>query len=139
MEEQLCYVAEILRILQSAHVSLMLLECNFYHTTDTYLKLIVKRKRLASEDCVIKSLKEASPLRNKRELQFFLGLRTVYCRFVRNFCAYQKPTERYAAKEIPGSFRQIFCQTIWLLWKAYHCLSKYSNITSPTTTPAIFD
>lgn len=85
VEEHLPHVAGILRIRQSAHVSIKLLKRKFIRTTVTYLGHVVKPGRLEIKSCAAMSSKEALPLRKKRELCTFLRLCNVYCRFLHNF------------------------------------------------------
>lgn len=56
VEEHLCHVAEIIRILESAHVLLKLSKCEFFRTKATNLGYAVKLWKLETEDCAMKSL-----------------------------------------------------------------------------------
>jgi len=84
--EHVEHLREVFTALAKAGVSLKAKKCHLFREEVEYLGHIVGRGELKVQDKNIRGLREASPLRCKKDLRsFFLGMCNVYRRFVKDY------------------------------------------------------
>lgn len=104
VEVHLQHVADFLRVVADAIVSLKLSKCEFIRTTFTYLGHVFEPIWLEIEACASSSLKKSLLPRNWRELRSFIGPCVVYRRFIYNFAHITGPLNEFLRKGSLESF-----------------------------------
>jgi len=99
--EYLEHLREIITALRGAGVSLKAKKCHLFQEEVEYLGHIVSRGELKVQDRNIRGLKEASPLRCKKDLRSFLGMCNVYRRCVKDFAQVARPSAATTSSKRP--------------------------------------
>lgn len=100
-EEHLAHLDEIFGLLARAGVSLKATKCFLFHEEVEYLGHIVGRGHVRVNDKNLVGLREARTPRTKRDLRSFLGMCTVYRRFVRDYAKVARPLLALTSSKVP--------------------------------------
>ena len=84
-ESHIRHVEQVLNVLKDAGVSLKLKKCSFFGDRVKYLGHVIRPGSLEIDKTVTAALTQAKQPRTQTEVKSFLGLSTVYRRFVTNF------------------------------------------------------
>lgn len=103
VEKHLGHVDNMSASLKHAGITLKI-KCNFFSTNVEYLGHVVKFEKLKTDHAHSKSVKNALSPTNKSESRSFLGLCSVYCRFVGSFVHKSGFLYRFLHKPNPKTF-----------------------------------
>lgn len=102
--EQLTHVKLFLRLLQHASVTLKLKNCSFFQpSADCVVHVVLLGERRVAKTTTT-AIRKAGPPRTYMELRSFLGLCTVYHRFVPGFAKIADPLNEMLKKGTPSKF-----------------------------------
>eukprot|EP00170_Pyropia_yezoensis_P004723 contig_19176_g4737 len=90
-EEHLAHLEEVFELLSEAGVSLKATKCHLFQYEVEYLGHIVGKGQLRVNEKNLVGLRQAKAPRTKKDLRSFLGMCSVYCRFVRDNAKVARP------------------------------------------------
>jgi len=95
------HLREVLLLLEEAGVSLKPSKCHLFQQEVEYMGHVVRPGQVLVNQKNIKSLAQALPPRNQPELKSFLGMCSVYRRFIKDNAHIAKPLTKLTSKKLP--------------------------------------
>ena len=99
--EHVEHLREVFAAIRGAGVSLKAKKCHLFQEEVEYLGHIVGWGQLKVRNKNIRGIKEASPLRCKKDLGSFLGMCNVYWRFVKDYAQVARPLAAMISSKRP--------------------------------------
>lgn len=101
-DEHMAHLSHVLGLLKDANISLKLKKCAFAKQEVQYLGHMIKPGHLEMLSARVESLKLIELPKTKKEVRSFLGLASLYRRFVKEFAKIAKPLHDLTKAEVPS-------------------------------------
>eukprot|EP00173_Palmaria_palmata_P000458 Plantae.Rhodophyta-Palmaria_palmata.ctg1209.p1 GENE.Plantae.Rhodophyta-Palmaria_palmata.ctg1209~~Plantae.Rhodophyta-Palmaria_palmata.ctg1209.p1 ORF type:complete len:666 (+),score=133.55 Plantae.Rhodophyta-Palmaria_palmata.ctg1209:1587-3584(+) len=101
-DEHMEHLAHVLGLLKTANISLKLKKCKFARHEVQYLGHMIKPGQLEMLSARVESLRLIELPKTKKDVRIFLGLASLYRRFVKQFAKIAKPLHDLTKAETPA-------------------------------------